>query len=91
MQVHPEFHVSLLEPTRNNQINENDEASDEYEVEAIIDKRVDPQGRTEYLVKWQGYEDCDNTWEAVTNLFCPERIQEFEQVTGRRVAKKRKN
>jgi len=32
----------------------------EYQVEAILDKRV--QGRkTQYLLKWKGYSDADNS------------------------------
>jgi len=37
MRIHPIFHISLLEPTRNPE-NRNDEADDEeYEVEKILD------------------------------------------------------
>ena len=37
-----------------------DEADQEYQVEAILDKRV--QGRkTQYLLKWKGYSDADNS------------------------------
>lgn len=91
MRIHPEFHVSLLEPTRNDKTNKDDEANEEYEVEAIVDKRIGSNGQVEYLVKWQGYDASDNTWEKVTNLFCQERIQEFEKVTKPRVNRRKKN
>jgi len=37
---------------------ENDQ--DVYEVERILDTRTNEQGQTEYLVKWEGYDDADN-------------------------------
>lgn len=33
------------------------QSEEEYEVERILDKRVDKFGFTEYLVKWKNYED----------------------------------
>jgi ''chromo'' (CHRromatin Organisation MOdifier) domain. len=33
----------------------------EYEIEKILDKRV-VRDRYQYLVKWKGYEDYNNTW-----------------------------
>ncbi|KAJ7597572.1 hypothetical protein C8J56DRAFT_1041763 [Mycena floridula] len=34
-----------------------------YEVEVIVSARVNADGDWEYLVKWSGYNDKDNTWE----------------------------
>jgi hypothetical protein len=31
MRIHPEFHVSLLEPTKNDKVNKDDEANEEYD------------------------------------------------------------
>ena len=45
-------------------------SDEEYEVEKILDKRVERGGAgIEYLVKWRNYEDPEeNTWEPVDNL-----------------------
>jgi hypothetical protein len=83
MRLHPIFHISLLVKT-NNPISDKDEnVIDEYEVEEILRKRV-RNGMTEYLVKWKGYNDADNTWEPTGNLHCPDRVAEFTQKQEKR-------
>ena len=54
------------------------EIDEEYSVEKIIDKRFDAYGNIEYLIKWQGYDDKDNTWESIENIYCLDLIDEFE-------------
>ncbi|KAK9876389.1 hypothetical protein WA026_012700 [Henosepilachna vigintioctopunctata] len=38
------------------------EVDGEYEVEKIVDVRVGATGEKEYLLKWLGYSDSDNSW-----------------------------
>merc|ERR1719228_1684167 len=54
---------------------------EEYEGERILEKRVEKNGYTEYLVKWRNYEDPEeNTWEPLDNLGEAEKaIKLFEK------------
>jgi hypothetical protein len=76
MRIHPVFHVSLLSKTKN-PLNDHDEILEEYEVEKIVDKRT-KNGVTEYLVKWKGYEEDENTWEPTKHLNCQDAVRRYE-------------
>lgn len=56
-------------------------------VEKIVDKRITPEGKVEYFIKWRGYPNSDNTWEPEENCDCPSIIQKFEE--SRAKSKKR--
>ncbi|XP_038877764.1 chromo domain protein LHP1-like isoform X2 [Benincasa hispida] len=64
-----------------------------FEVEAIRRKRV-RKGQLQYLVKWRGWPETENTWEPLDNLqACSEFIDEFEERSrsGKQRKRKRKD
>lgn len=76
--VHPVFHASLLEPYSptgsiphpNTPIVDTLQAlgDDVYDVERIVDRRQNSVGVWEYLVKWHGYSEEENSWEPGPNI-----------------------
>jgi hypothetical protein len=76
--IHPVFHVSLLQAYNSNpsEFSGRDHPrppplqvldSEEYEVESIVAHRIHRR-KTEYLVKWTGYPDSENTWVPASDL-----------------------
>ena len=74
--IHPVFHVSLLEPYKENTIpgrkqpppppiTINDNL--EYVVHQILDSRIH-RGKLQYYVDWQGYSPAERTWEPASHL-----------------------
>ncbi|KAJ1728799.1 hypothetical protein LPJ61_003845 [Coemansia biformis] len=55
-----------------------DYAEDEYDVEEIIDDKIE-EGKQYYYLKWKGYGPEWNTWEPEDNLACPEIATEYQQ------------
>jgi hypothetical protein len=52
--------------------------NDIYEVESIVNRRL-VKGTVEYLIKWLGYPETDNSWEPLANLAGIEQeLSEFE-------------
>jgi hypothetical protein len=75
----PDFDNSLLNnPETSNMSKKKQSKSQEdvYEVEKIVNHRI-RKGVDEFLVKWLGYDDNENTWEPLSNLDCPALVQEY--------------
>lgn len=85
--IHNAFHVSLLKPFVKDKFSRDDEPSpavifedghEEYEVEEILAHRT-KRGKSQYLVKWKGYGDHENTWQDKEDLVnCPDKIKTYE-------------
>lgn len=60
---------------------------EEFVVEKVVGKQT-IRGKVEYLLKWKGYSDNENTWEPEENLDCPELIAAYEKEAA---AKKKKS
>nr|XP_048284099.1 chromodomain Y-like protein [Myodes glareolus] len=55
-------------------------SDDTRQVERIVDKRKNKKGKTEYLVRWKGYDSEDDTWEPEQHLVnCEEYILDFNR------------
>lgn len=46
------------------------------------------RGQVQYLIKWEGYPDSENTWEPLCNLNCDELIAQFENKPIKKTSKK---
>jgi hypothetical protein len=93
--IHPRFHVNMLEPadprtplqkTFHYEVQEDNV----FEVEEILAHRTNDNGK-EYLVKWLGYPDSDNTWEPDTNLTnCQQLVRKYHDAKKTNLRKSRK-
>lgn len=88
MQIHPIFHVSLLEPYHVSSIPGRVQdpplpieidGIPEFEVEEILDSRIQ-RGKLEYLVEWKGCDVSERSWEPVSNLTnAPQKVRAFHR------------
>ena len=85
--VHPVISVAKLEPAPLNDIQFSNpppiqmpDGEVKYEIDRIVQQRKARQG-LQYLVRWAGYSDADNTWEpaAYIRKKAPKVVQIWEQ------------
>jgi hypothetical protein len=80
---------SEVTPDKENFDSDGSESEQVYIVEKVLSKRKSKSGKSEYLIKWQGYDDADNTWEPADNV-SNDLIKEFElEQTGTKKMKKK--
>ena len=73
--IKPSFDIQPNDPPAPADLVEEEE---EYEVEAILDSRK--KGRyIEYLVKWKGYSDAENSWEPCGNVRHAKEMEKFHK------------
>ena len=57
-----------------------------FNVEKILKKRINSQNHTEYLVKWEGFSNEENTWEPVEHFYnCKDQITKYEKNKLRKI------
>jgi hypothetical protein len=89
MKVHPVFHTSKMIPHHKDEIGNRTstkpdsvevEGQPEWEVEEIINSQVFCC-KVQYLVKWVGYNDSENSWEPLHNLnHAIESLEDFHNL-----------
>jgi hypothetical protein len=56
------------------------DGEEEYQVEHIMGHRKTGRMKgLQYLVKWLGYPDSNNTWEPVAQIHAPDLIKQYQQ------------
>ena len=85
--IHDVFHASLLSPYCEMTAHGPNysrpppdliEGEEEYEVEKVVNHRHSGRSRTlQYLIKWKGYPEADNTWEPADQVHALELIKAY--------------
>ena len=88
--IHNVFHASLLSPYHECEEHGPNysrpppdllEGEEEYKVECIINHWFSGWSRTlQYLIKWKGYPDADNTWEPADQVHAPELVNAYHRM-----------
>jgi hypothetical protein len=89
MRIHPVFHVSLLEPatpdaTLQQDVRNIDPEIQEpiYQVERILKERT-VRGQKQYLVRWEGYDHTEDSWQLSEHFESQRPIEEFYRAKQR--------
>jgi chromodomain-containing protein len=98
--IHDVFHASLLSPYHENLEHGPNysrpppdllEREEEYEVERIINYQHSSRARTlQYLIKWKGYPEADNTWEPADQVHAPDLVAAYHRSNPLEVQHKKK-
>ena len=89
--IHNVFHASLLSPYSETPAHGPNfsrpppdliNREEEYEVESIKAHRYFGRNkRLQFLVRWKGYPESDNTWEPADSVHAPDLVKEYKQRT----------
>jgi Chromo (CHRromatin Organisation MOdifier) domain len=92
--IHPVFHTSLLTPYTETPSHRPNfmqlpldliDGEEEYEVEQICAHWTWGQHKTlQYLIKWKGYPESDNTWENADQIHAPALIKLYHQMNAQK-------
>jgi Chromo (CHRromatin Organisation MOdifier) domain len=85
--IHDIFHASLLSPYRGTTAHGPNfsrpppdliDGEEEFQVEHIVSHRCQGQSKKlQYLIKWEGYPDSDNTWEPADQVHAPDLVKQY--------------
>jgi len=62
-----------------------------FEVARILEHRRDSSGNYQYLIRWRGFDQNEDSWEPHENLSCPSILNEYTSEHNLQIKKKDKN
>jgi hypothetical protein len=76
----PAITVPVTVDSSDMEIEPDEEEEEEYEVERILDMRRVGRKKVQYLVRWKGYSEVEDTWvDAQDMVHCKELLKEFKE------------
>src|SRR6266404_313034 len=85
--IHDVFHASLLNPYHETKVHGPNftrpppdliKGEEEYEVERIVAHRMFGRSKSlQYLIKWRGYPESDNSWEPADQVHAPDLVKHY--------------
>jgi hypothetical protein len=89
MRIHPVFHISLLEPAAPDAMLQEDVQDIDpeiqeliYQVERILRERT-VRNQKQYLVRWEGYDHTEDSWQLREHFASDAPIREFQRARER--------